>query len=610
MDYAIEVENLSYRYPHAEEKSLKNIRLTVSKGRFTAVIGPTGAGKTTLAMCLNGLIPQLMEGDILGKRIVAGRDVSKYRVQTLARHIGLVLQDSEAQIFGRTVEEDTAFGPRNFSFSVEEIEHKVHQALIRVRLEGYNRRNTAELSGGEKQRLALAGVLAIEPEILVLDEPASELDPLGRTEIYDTLDRLRQEKKRTIVVMEHAGEDIIKRADEVIVLNEGEIVWQGSPETLFRNIPLLRRFGIKPLPVSLVGWDFKQKGWISEEEIPLDIEEAEQLVRKIIKRQGFQQIRFNAQQKGFTGNKESQESQELLYPHGSPDSYIFPESPESYGKENRPSLITISNLRYNYHPTQSVLKGISLKIRQGEFVALVGQNGAGKTTLAKHLNGLLKPTSGDVVVDGMNTRDYPTHHLAGTIGYVFQNPDHQIFSMSVEKEIAYGLKNLGLADEEIKERINKVLAYIGLEQHRNRHPFSLTKGERQMIAVASILAIEPKILVIDEPTTGLDWIGVQKIMNVIRKLQEKGTTIIMISHDMDIVAEYAERLIVLKDGGILIEGQVTAVFADSEMLRQAAIVPPQLSRLARKLEDIGLSHFRNGSELAAMIEQGREAECL
>lgn len=555
MTIAINLENVNYRYPKNQEPSLKKINLTIKEGKFIAIMGPTGAGKTTLTLCLNGLIPQLLEGELTGRITVAGKDLSKKRVQEMSKYIGLVFEDAEAQIFGRTVEEDIAFGPKNFSLPSSEIHKRVQQVLEKVGLCGFEKRNTSELSGGEKQRLAIAGVLAMQPEILVLDEATSELDPQGRAEIYQMIDDLRRERGMTILAVEHSSEEIVKRADEIIVINGGRIAWKGEPQILFRNIPLLNQLGIKPLPVSLLGWELHQKGLITFDEIPLDVSEGEAVIKDLMKKQG----------KGFlkdillysTTNRKSKESE---------------------------ALVEVTNLSYKYASGQLALENINLKVQRGEFIALIGQNGAGKTTLAKHLNGLLKPSEGEVVVQGKNTREFHTSQLSQLVGYVFQNPDHQIFSETVEKELQYGLKNAGIKGFDMEERVNEALKITGLEEKRHVHPFSLGKGERQLLAVASILALKPKILVVDEPTTGLDTIGVNNIMHLFKKLHKSGTTIIMISHDMDLVERYAERIIVMKKGRILMDDSTEKVFANFKLLKEAAILPPQFVRLSKRIE--------------------------
>ncbi|AFM41380.1 ATPase component of various ABC-type transport systems with duplicated ATPase domain [Desulfosporosinus acidiphilus SJ4] len=590
-DKAIELRNVSYHYPNSVEESLQRINLTIEKGRFVVLMGATGAGKTTLSLCLNGLIPQLFEGKLTGDVRVAGRNVRNTPVQLMSTILGLVLQDPETQILGRTVEEDTAFGPRNISVPLEEIQQRVDHSLEKVRLKGYNHRLTEELSGGEKQRLAIAGVLAMKSEILVLDEPTSELDPAGQLEIFATLDELRRKNALTILLAVHSGEEVINRADEIIVLNQGQLVWRGEPAQLFRNIPLLLRYGIKPLPVSLIGWELYERGWISLEEIPLDISAAEILLKKLLsnhtqvtKNQMSEDVGPSWLQSQMQDQKECQ----LL----------------------KEKAIEIKGLFYQYKSGRNALQGINLTIDIGDFVALIGQNGAGKTTLAKHLNGLLKPSNGEVFVHGMSTKDNDISHLGKIVGYVFQNPDHQIFSTTVEKEIEYGLRNSGLTTSEIKERIQQVLQETGLEGFRHLHPFTLGKGERQMIAVASILVLNPRILIIDEPTTGTDWSGVQAMMELINRLHQAGTTIVMVSHDMDLVAQYAQRVIVLNEGRILLDGHPREVFAQEKVLADASIIPPQLCRLSLGLRDMGIQEtLLHPEEFTALFERGEMTKC-
>jgi len=595
-EFAIELKDISYCYPNVEEPCLKNVSLTVKKGKFIVLMGATAAGKTTLSLCLNGLIPQLLEGKLTGQVSVAGLDVRKTAVQTLSKVLGLVLQDPETQIIGRTVEEDTAFGPRNFQVPFDEIKHKVNSSLESVRLKGYNQRMTEELSGGEKQRLAIAGVLVMEPEILVLDEPTSELDPIGRSVIYATLNDLRMKKDLTILLVEHSIEELIQKADEVIVLNQGEIAWRGVPNELFRNIPLLNKWGIKPLPVSQIGWSFYELGWIPFAEIPLDILAAGAMIRALLPKYGLRQ-----EEGQVLGHRQEQNKNGL---HKQNSELI------QLKLNEKKISVQVSDLFHQYNSAQPALRGINLTIEAGEFVALIGQNGAGKTTLAKHFNGLLKPTSGEIIVEGMKTLQYDTSELSKTIGYVFQNPDHQIFSTSVAKELEFGLKNAGFSSKEIKERVDQALQYTGLERYRSVHPFSLGKGERQMIAVASILVLKPKLLIIDEPTTGSDWAGVQTMMALIRKLHTAGTTIIMISHDMDLVAQYAKRVIVLKDGKILLDGTPQAVFSQEQILLDSAIIPPQLCRLSSQLKDIiGVETFIDSSEFTGLFESGETTGC-
>lgn len=576
MTKIIEIQELTYTYPHSEQPSLNRVNLGVETGKFIVIMGASGAGKTTLTLCLNGLIPQLLEGRLQGEIKVAGLDVSKYRTQTLAQRIGMVFQDPESQIIGLTVEEDVAFAPRNFRLPEDEIQQRVQEALSRVRLSGYESRQTETLSGGEKQRLAIAGVLAMRPDILVLDEPTSELDPVGRAEVFATLDDLRQEKELTIIIVEPWAEEILERADEVVVLSQGEIAWQGNPALLFRNLPLLQELGLRPIPISTPFWTLYKKGSIKEQEIPLNVSEALETFRKVLRRGGhFKDYR-------------KVEPKHLLH----------------HLELNL--AVEIRNLQHCYGNAEPTLKGINLSIEPGEFVALLGANGAGKSTLTKHLNGLLKPTKGEVWVSGKDTKDFSTAELARYVGYVFQNPDHQIFEPSVEKEITYGLKNAGLKEIEIKKRVEEALEFAGLQAFRQVHPLTLGKGERQILAVASILALHPEILVIDEPTSGLDWTEAQKVMGLVAKLHKQGATIIMITHDMEYVAEYAERVVILSQGEILIEGDPKTVFKESERLLDASIVPPQIVQFSQKCRELGFNNdwLRGEDIIESLVMKG------
>lgn len=570
---AIEIKDLSFTYKNSDVEVLKDVNLSIEEGKFTVIMGRTGVGKTTLAMLPNGIIPQLVEGTVKGTIIAAGKDSSKYRVQTMAREIGLVLQDPETQIFGRTVDEDTAFGPRNYLVPRDEIKERIKSALNKVRLDGYEKRQTSQLSGGEKQRLAIAGILAMDPSIIILDEPTSELDPIGREEIYSTMVSLQKDQKKTVVAVEHSSQEISEKADSIVVLSDAHVVWQGSPKDFFRELDLVERYGIKPLPVSKVGWELYKKGFIAKEEIPLTVDDAYSLVLRLL----------DGRKLGF--------------------------SPAEAPRQERAKLIEVSDVHYQYDKSKEALKGVSFDIYEGDYVALIGQNGAGKTTLAKHFNSLFKPTSGRILVCGKDTKNEEPNTLAEQIGYVFQNPDNQIFSTSVYKEMEYGLKALKLSEEEMSKRIHEIAKLLDIEKVLEEHPFSLGKGERQRVAVASILVLKPKILVVDEPTTGQDWDGIQNMMKLIDELHANGTTIVMITHDMDVVATHANRVIVMAKGSMVADGSVRDVFKQEKALKGAYVARPQIPELSERLglESMALTAQELGGALISSLEDSREA---
>lgn len=547
------INQITYRYPAQISPALSEISITVEPGEFLAIMGPTGAGKTTLISCLNGLIPEFYEGELNGEIKINNLSTKESRVQDLVEHVGLVLQDAETQIIGITVLEDMAFGPSNLGFPKNQIVSQIRDSLTMVGLSGYEDHLTYNLSGGEKQRLAIAGILAMQPEILILDEPTSELDPSGSVEVMDAIQRLRTQNQTTIILVGHDAENVLRLADRVFVIMNGKFGWLGEPEQLFRNVPLMKQFSIRPPQMAELSEQLHISGLINANDIALTVEDAENVVRNRMDKQMFS-------------------AQPAIQPHPDP-------------VEKLP-VIEVIDLKHTYPGGIEAISGITCAIQQGEFIAVIGQNGAGKSTLVKHFNGLLQPSSGMIKVNGIDIRTLSTKNLASQVGYVFQNPDHQIFCASVEEEIRFGLKNLGMSKKEQETCIEAALEFVGLQDQRKRHPFTLGKGERQKIAVASILAIAPPVICIDEPTTGLDWTGTLRMMELIRKLHQNGHTVIMITHNMDLVAEYAQRVLLVNRGKLLCDASPAQVFADAEILQKSGITPPQISKLVKRLADL------------------------
>ena len=559
----IEVENLWYKYPKSDRPALRGINLHVNEGEFLAIMGATGSGKTTLCLSFNGLVPQYFEGgEYSGKVIVNGLSALDTPTQKLALHVGMVFQDFESQIFGTMVDEDVAFGPSNLGLDRDEIMERVSYSLSALRLKGYEKRETDTLSGGEKQRLALAGVFAMKPKILVLDEPTSQLDSLGKEEVFSSVARLRKDYKTTIIMVEHRSEEIAKYADRVIVMKDGNITLEGSPREVFSKVSDLLELGICPPQVCELAFSLSRKGF-------------------------FPRF-FPITEDDFTS----------AFPK-LPIKKILTYSNISQDKEE---IIVIKDLHYIYANGVKALDGINFTIKEGEFLAIIGQNGSGKTTLAKHLIGLLKPTFGKVLIKGLDTREQTTGKLAKIVGYVFQNPDHQIFSTSVKDEVAYGLKNLKLSEEEIEKRVSEALSFVGLDGFENYHPFLLKKGERQRVAFASILAMKPEIFVVDEPTTGQDYLGSENMMHMLLKLNENGHTVIIITHDMKIVGKYAKRVIVLDKGKVVLDGSTRQVFSEIDVLRRCYLLPPQITRIGRELSFKGEETVLTVEEMLSMLE--------
>jgi energy-coupling factor transport system ATP-binding protein len=469
-------------------------------------------------------------------------------VGEFTREVGLVFQDFEAQLFSTNVELEVAFGPENFQVEHEEMVRRVRNALEWVRLEGFEGRQPATLSGGQKQRLAIASVLAMEPRILCLDEPTTDLDPTGKLGVFEVAEELRNRDDVTLVVVEHETEETLD-ADRIVVFKEGVVVRDGSAREVLRDVELLEGAGVMPLQVTRF---FHELGL--GEQLPLTPEE------------GIEEFRRR-------GLKVSAERHEELVEADR-------EREESYGEP----IIQVEGLTYRYPNGVVALEGVDLTVRQGEFLAVLGQNGSGKTTLVKHFNGLLKPTEGVVKIGGVETVKQGIRRLGQRVGYVFQNPDHQIFSDTVFDEVAFGPKIREMEENEIENRVSEALAAVGLEGRGGEDPFTLTKGERQRVAVASVLAVRPEVLILDEPTTGLDYAEQKRMMELVEHLNEEGSTIIVVTHTMWVVAEYAHRAVVVRDGQVTLRGTVREVFAEEEELREASLRPPHIVSFSNSLE--------------------------
>jgi energy-coupling factor transport system ATP-binding protein len=548
MEPAVSVQGLGYRYRGQQKPALQGVDLEVAEGEFVVVMGPSGAGKSTLCVSLNGLIPHFFRGRMEGEVKIRGKTTREGKVGEFAREVGLVFQDFEAQLFSTNVALEVAFGPENFAVERDEMERRVKSALGRVRLEGFEDRQPATLSGGQKQRLAIASVLAIEPRILCLDEPTTDLDPAGKLGVFEIAGELKDRDDVTLIVVEHETEETLE-ADRIVVLREGHIVADRPAREVLRDVDLLEESGVMPLQVTRF---FHQMG-LWQAQLPLTPEEGSQEFR----RRGW---RVNPDR-----HRELVEEDERRT--------------EGYGEP----IIEVDGLSHSYPNGFAALEGVDMTVRQGEFLAVLGQNGSGKTTLVKHFNGLLKPTEGTVKVEGEETTEQGMLRLGQRVGYVFQNPDHQIFSETVFDEVSFGPRIREMDDAEVRERVDEALSAVGLEGRGDEDPFGLTKGERQRVAVASVLAVRPEVLILDEPTTGLDYAEQRSMMDLVGRLNEAGSTIIVVTHTMWVVAEYAHRVVVVRDGRINLSGTVREVFSREDELWDASLRPPHIVSLGNSL---------------------------
>ncbi len=559
------LEHVKFTYPGADKPALNSIDLEVKKGEFVAIMGPTGSGKSTLLLLLNGSIPHYIEGTLEGDVIVAGLNTKEARIPNIAQHVGLIFDDPEVQLVCPIVEEEVAFGPANLGLPREEIQRRVESCLNTVRLKGLERRNPYTLSGGEKQSVAIAAVLAMQPEILVCDEPTSMLDPLGEKRVYSLIRDLNKKYGMTCILAGQESEEIAEFADRILILNHGEVVAEGSPSKVFEEeMYILEKTGIGAPQVSVLAARMKKRNlWKSA--IPLALEEAKVELARILEGNMAKQA---------VGRVEGEiEEQEMI-------------REQTEGK----AIIRFDDVYFKYPEAyEYALENINLTIREGEFLALIGQNGSGKTTLSKHIIGILKPTQGKVFVDGCDTLRASTAELARTVGYCFQNPDHQLFSLSVKEELSFGPSNFSLQPNEIERGIYDALKIAGLSENiLDLPPRALGKGERQRVAFASILTWNPKIFVIDEPTTGQDLKESLFIMDTLKEFNKRGKTVIFISHEMELVAQYASRVAVMCQGQIILDAPPKTVFTRTDILRESNIEPPQVTLLANNMGKWGV----------------------
>ncbi len=542
----LEIKNLDFAYQNSSRAAVKNINFSIAGNSFTILMGKSGAGKSTLAKCLAGVIPQFQKGNYSGKITIRNKEIENVPVYEIAQEVGLLLQDFEVQLFSTNVALEIAFGLENFSLPREEMGKRIAETLKMVGLENYTNRDPLTLSGGEKQRLALASILALKPKILILDEPTTDLDPLGKKEIFALLKNLTAQGL-TIIVIDHETDEILN-ADRMIIFNAGEIVSSGKVEELIPDNELLQKNGIRPAAILAL---FQKLNLSTPGKIPKTVTAAYRLLVE-----NSYQI--------------SQEKYTLL---------------AKEEKKEKNLLFQIKNLEFAYSGLTrgQILQGLSFEIYAGEFLGIIGINGSGKTTLIKHLNRLLEPTKGEIFYQNENLKNHKIADLSKDIGYVFQNPDQQIFASTVREEIAFGLRNLGMnrsglylgyPDEEIEKRVKEVLETVNLEGYEDKDPFVLTKGEKQRLAVASVLVTQPKVIILDEPTTGLDYQELKNLMDLLKELNQKGHTIIMVTHTMWLVAEYAERAIVLKEGEIVFNGNVRQLFSENNIATWGLALPP------------------------------------
>ena len=543
------VENLRYRYPHAKKLALDGLNFSVGKGEFIGIIGENGAGKSTLSQAIMGLVPQFYKGAYGGKVIVDGIEAGKTPVSQLCGHVGLVFQNPFNQLSGAkdNVYEEIAFGMQNLGIPVEEMKARVEDVLKLLDIWQYRDRNPFDLSGGQMQRVAIASVLVMRPDVMILDEPTSQLDPEGSDEVFRAVETLTN-SGITILMIEQKIEKLAAYCDRILLLHGGKQIAFDIPQKVF-SMPDLADYGIQAPAFTRI---CKAKHvTLSDGTYPVTVEEAAGVLKE--RHVG------RTEAKGAAKTDEKKDSEVL-------------------GEEQ----FLIKNLDFSYFPDVPVLKALNMRLDKRP-TAIIGQNGAGKTTLVKLLKGLLKPVSGNIYFRGEDISGKTVAMLAGNVGYVFQNPDDQIFKYNVMDEIMFGPLNIGMDPKRAEEEAKRALELTGLTGKEKENPYDLELYERKMTAIASVLAMDTDVLILDEPTIAQDWKGRQIIGGIIRSLSERGKLVIAILHDMDFVAENFERVIIMAHGQVLADGTARDVFMKEEALKKARLQKPYVMQLSEVL---------------------------
>lgn len=572
---------LRYRYRGNRQWTLSGVSTAIDAGEFVLLLGPSGSGKSTIARCFNGLIPHSLPGELEGQVEICGRDVTDASQATLAKQVGLVFQNPDLQFVTSTVETEIAFGLENLSVPSYEISTRIDDVLDTVGLSGFESRRIERLSGGEKQRLAIACQLAMEPKILVLDEPTANLDSHGTESVYQLLRELAQDDSRTIVLIEHQCESLIDVVDRTLVLDGGgSLLLEGTPETVFAEHPRrLQDEGVWIPAVTTLALELRSTGyWPDSTPLPVTVEGAvEPLGELVSERQSSQPRTSSPQPDGGDQPERSPDRQ-----GGTVDHSDRTNEPEMGDDRTTPPALDIHGLDAEYGSdggADPVLNDVELSVPEESFLAVVGPNGAGKSTLAKHCVGVLSPPQETVFVGGRDVTTIPSKEISRHVGYVFQNPEAQFVTDSVQEELAYGLRQLGFDADEIERRTEQALERFDLTDHAETNPFTLSHGEKRRLSVATMLVVGQQVLVVDEPTYGQDRANADALMETLSELHDSGRTVVVLTHDMRIVAEYADRVAVLVDGKIQFHGTPSELFADPQTLSAAQLSRPPLAEL-------------------------------
>lgn len=549
MEPLIQFKDFTFKYDAQAEPTLKSLNLSIEKGQKVLIVGPSGSGKSTIGQCLNGIIPNINHGEKRGQLTIAGKDAFDLSIYDKSHLVSTVLQDPDGQFIGLTVAEDLAFALENDCLPLDQMTDKINYWANKLDLTAFLDSRPQDLSGGQKQRVSLAGVLIDESPILLFDEPLANLDPKSGQETIELIDRIHQEGQTTTIIIEHRLEDVLYRqVDKVILINDGQILFDGHPDDLLKTNLLVENGIREPLYVTAL------------KDLNVDVTKAEHL---------SDLSQLDLSDITVTGLSQSANT--------------VPKDP----------ILEVKQLKFSYQENQPILKDVSFAIHKGERIAIVGKNGAGKSTLAKALCQFIKPAEGDICYQGESIMEDSIKERAEKIGYVLQNPNQMISQTMIFDEVALGLRLRGLNEQEVEKRVLETLKVCGLYEFRKWPISALSFGQKKRVTIASVLVMNPEIILLDEPTAGQDKRHYTEIMTFLNQLNKAGHTIIMITHDMQLMLEYSDRSIVVSDGKIIADCSPVALFSQAEVLEKANLKKTSLFDLAEKIgiNPIDLTHY-------------------
>ncbi|MCK5199872.1 MAG: energy-coupling factor ABC transporter ATP-binding protein [Spirochaetales bacterium] len=550
----IQVKDLTYYYPGGKKPVLRGINLDIEKGEFVLIIGSSGGGKSTLGLSLNGIIPTVIGGKVKGKVYIDGEDTRESTVHGLSTKVGIVLQDPDSMLCNLHVEEELAFGPANLLMDRDIVLQRVKKALDDVGETKIRDKSIYSISGGQKQRIAIASVLTMEPVILVFDEPTANLDPVGTAQIFSLLKKINQEKGITVIVVEHNVDSIMNLVDRLVLMKDGVVKYSGVPREIMRDHGrfIIDNLGLRIPQICELGLLMEEKG-VPLANFPLTVDE---LAEEIKGKEGKLDFKSN----------------------GSVDGSI---------KKEKELVIDVESLNYSYPDGTHAVRDVSLQLNRGDVVALLGQNGSGKTSLTSLFVGINKPSSGKGLISGIDINNSTIRELSDKVGYVFQYPEHQFVETTVREEVAYGLKARKLPQDEIDAHVDRILKMIGLDDMPDKHPFRISMGQKRRLSVASMMIMDTDILILDEPTRGQDRQNIETMMDLVMKANSRGTTIILVLHDMNIVARYCNRVVVMDKGKIVFNDDKKVFFDNMDSIKSDVLVLPEVYELAKTLRETG-----------------------